>query len=418
MSGETLALFGGPKAKTTPTGTFQRYGEEELAQLREALAQNTLFYAHGNKVKMLCERFAALHGMKHGIAVSSCSAAIHVAVASLNLEPGDEVITAPITDMGTVLGMLWCQLVPVFADLDPRTYNLNPASVEASITSRTRAIIAVHLAGAPCDLGALRAIADKYHLKLIEDCAQSYLAEYRGQYVGSYGDLSCFSVNEYKHISAGDGGLILTNDDDLAFRCRLIADKGYDRSGQSRNRMTPFLALNYRMTELQGAVALAQLDKLQGIIAHYRAVGDRLHAGLQGIDGLLLPQCVDGGRSSYWFYMLRVDEEMLGVTRDWFLEAIQAEGVEAGPYIPLPIYRTGVFEDRATLGSSGLPFTLPGVNAGRYAEGACPVAEEILRICIVIGISMARSEREMDEIAAAFRKVAEYCRAQRAVEVG
>jgi len=417
MSGENLALFGGPKAKTTPAGTFQRYGDEELAQLREALAQNTLFYAHGSKVKTLCERFAALHGMAHCVPVSSCSAAIHVALASLNLEPGDEVITSPITDMGTVLGMLWCQLIPVFADLDPDAYNLDPASVEARITPRTRAIVAVHLAGAPCDLGALRAIAEKHHLTLIEDCAQSYLAEYRGKYVGSYGDLSCFSINEYKHISCGDGGLILTNDDNLALRCRLLSDKGYDRTGQMRNRMTPFLALNYRMTELQGAVALAQLDKLPGIIAHFRKVGDRLHAGLQAIEGLLLPRIVDGGRSSYWFYMLRVDEAALGVTRDWFLQAIQAEGVEAGAYISAPVYRTGVFADQATLGSSGLPFTLPGSSGGRYAEGTCPQAEEILRTCINIGIGMWRSEGEMDEIASAFRKVAEYCLAQRAATV-
>jgi len=419
MSGEKLALFGGPKAKTTPTGMFQRYGEEELAQLREALAQNTLFYAHGSKVKTLCERFAALHGRTHAIPVSSCSAAIHVVVASLNLEPGDEVITAPITDMGTVLGMLWCQLIPVFADLDPQTYNLDPASVEAHITPRTRAIVAVHLAGAPCDLEALRVIAEKHHLKLIEDCAQSYLAEYRGKYVGGYGDLACFSLNEYKHISCGDGGIILTDDDDLAQRCRLLSDKGYDRSGQSRNRMTPFLALNYRMTELQGAVALAQLDKLPDIIAHYRAVGDRLHAGLQGIAGLLLPRIVDGGRTSYWFYMLRIDEDALGVTRDWFLEAIQAEGVEAGAYIPKPIYTTGVFADQATFGSSGLPFTLPGVAVGdRYVEGACPRTEEILRTCITVGIGMGRCEQEMDEIAAAFRKVADYCRTQHGAAVG
>jgi len=418
MSDEKLALFGGPKAKTTPAGSYQRYGEEELAQLREALEQNTLFYAHGTKVKTLCERFAALHGRKHCIPVSSCSAAIHVAVASLNLEPGDEVITSPITDMGTVLGMLWCQLIPVFADLDLDTYNLDPAAVEAAITPRTRAIVAVHLAGAPCDLDALRCIAEKHHLTLIEDCAQSYLAEYRGKYVGAYGDLACFSINEYKHISCGDGGLILTDDDDLAARCRLLSDKGYDRSGQSRNRMTPFLALNYRMTELQGAVALAQLDKLPAIIDCYRKLGDRLHAGLRGIEGLLLPRIVDGGRTSYWFYMLRIDEEKLGVTRDWLLEAIQAEGVEAGAYMATPVYRTGVFADQATLGSSGLPFTLPGVSIGdRYSEGACPRAEKVLRTCIVIGLGPGRGEREIDEIAAAFRKVADFSLTQRAAGV-
>ncbi|HOS43813.1 MAG TPA: DegT/DnrJ/EryC1/StrS family aminotransferase, partial [Armatimonadota bacterium] len=128
MTADTLALLGGPKAVTASPRAFIRYGDAELAQLREALAQGTLFYAHGKKVKELCARFAELHGVAHCIPTSSCTAAIHVAVAALNLEPGDEIITAPITDMGTVLGMLWCQLVPIFADVDVDTQQMDPAS--------------------------------------------------------------------------------------------------------------------------------------------------------------------------------------------------------------------------------------------------------------------------------------------------
>lgn len=410
MADETLALFGGPKTMTVGPVPIQRYGEPELAQLRETLEQNTLFYAFGTKVKTLCERFAAMHGRAHCIPTSSCTSAIHTAIASLNLEPGDEIITSGITDMGTVLGMLWCQLIPVFADLDLDTHLLDPASVEANITPRTRAIVPVHLSGAACDMDAMRAIAKKHNLFLIEDCAQSYLAEFNGKYVGTFGDLACFSLNEYKHISCGDGGLVLTDDDELANICRLFIDKGYARNGLSRNRSTPFLAANYRMTELQGAVALAQLEQLPGIVAEYRANNARLQAGLQGIDGLLLPREVPGGRTSAWFYMLRVDEEKLGVTRDWFVQAMQAEGVGCGPYIPTPVYRTGLFTDRATLGQSGLPFTLPGVDIGnRYDDGYCPNTEKILQTCINVAVSRGHTLAEMDEIAAAFRKVAGYC---------
>ena len=410
MSTETLALFGGPKAITTAPRPYQRYGDAELAQLQEALAQNTLFYAFGAKVKTFCERFAAMHGMKHCIPASSCTAAIHLAVASLNLEPGDEVITAPVTDMGTILGILWCQLIPVFADLDADTHLLDPASVEAHITPRTRAIIPVHLAGAPCDMDAMRAIADKHGLTIIEDCAQSYLAEYDGRYVGTFGELSCFSINEYKHISCGDGGMVLTNDDELADRCRLLMDKGYERSGQSRNRGTPFLAMNYRMTELQGAVALAQLEKLPEIVAYYRALYDRLHAGLLGTPGLRLPRMVDKGRTSAYSYMLCLDEEALGIPREWFLRALAAEGLPVGGYIAAPSYRIDLFNNQATLGHSGMPFTLPGVDIGnRYDEGSCPQAEQILRTCVFLTLGMQHTGELMDDIAAAYRKVAHYC---------
>ncbi|MHB9132596.1 MAG: DegT/DnrJ/EryC1/StrS family aminotransferase [Armatimonadota bacterium] len=415
MDTTKLAIFDGPKTVTTTLTAPQRYGEAELQQVREAFAQNTLFYAHGQKVKTLCERFAALHGVKHCIPMTSCTAAIHVAIASLDLEPGDEVITSPISDMGTVLGLLWCQLVPVFADLDLDTHVLDPTSVEACITPRTRAILPVHLSGAPADLRPLLAIAQKHGLKLIEDCAQAYLAEYDGKYVGTFGDLSCFSLNEYKHISCGDGGMVLTNDDELAFRCSLLIDKGYQRTGQARNRSTPFLAMNYRMTELQGAVAVAQLEKLQTIVAGNRAVNDRLDAGLQGIEGLRLPKVVPGGRTSAWFYMMLMDEDVLGVTRDWFVQALQAEGVGAGAYIAEPLYRTMLFTERNTLGHSALPFSLPGVEIGtRYDEGVCPNAEAILRTCVVISFKEWTPLQYIDEVVAAIRKVACYCLKQKA----
>jgi perosamine synthetase len=410
MTDNTLALLGGPKTVTAIPRLFTRYGDAELEQLREALAQGTLFYAHGKKVKELCARFAEMHGVAHCIPTTSCTASLHVAVAALNLEPGDEIITSPITDMGTVLGMLWCQLVPIFADVDLDTHLMDPASVEARITPRTRAILPVHMAGLPCDMVAMRAIADKHGLAIIEDCAQSYLAEFNGQKVGTFGDLSCFSINEYKHISCGDGGLILTNDDALASRCRLLMDKGYDRSGLLRIRATQFLAMNYRMTELQGAVALAQLDKLEGIVAHYRALYDRFHAAMQGVDGLCLPLETPGGRTSAWFYMMRIDEAKLGVTRDWFAEAVRAEGAPGGGYIPFPIYLNDIFANEDTLGTSHLPYSLPGVEIGnRYAEGTCPNAETLLKTCLNFSFGMAHTEELIDQYAAAYRKVAAYC---------
>ena len=277
-----LALHGGPRAKPAPYGTGRRFGPEELQQLSEALDQNTLFYTKGRKTAELRKQFAARYGVGHCVPCSSGTAALHIALAACGVKPGDEVITSPMTDMGTCSAILFCGAIPIFADVDARSYTLDPASVEAHVGPRTAAIIAVHLTGAPCDLDALQAIARRHDLWLIEDCAQAFQCEYRGRLCGSIGDLGCFSLNDFKHISAGDAGLVLTDDPALARQAELFADKCYDRTpGVSRN--PAFLAPNYRMCELHAAVALAQLAKLDAIVARRRRYGEGLGAGLQGI---------------------------------------------------------------------------------------------------------------------------------------
>jgi dTDP-4-amino-4,6-dideoxygalactose transaminase len=218
------AIAGGKPAKTVPFDRGQRYGDEELAELRDALGQNTLFYAHGKKVYALEAEFARLNGMKHGVACSSGTAAIHTAMMAAGISPGDEVITTPITDMGSVIPILMQGAIPVFADIDPATHNLSAVSVEGAISPRTRAVLAVHLAGTPCDMDALAWICADRDVLLIEDCAQAFGAVYRDRPVGTIGQLGCFSFNEFKHVSCGDGGLVLTDDPTLASRARLATD--------------------------------------------------------------------------------------------------------------------------------------------------------------------------------------------------
>ena len=203
----TPALFGGEKAKQTPYGVGEpRYGDDELRELQEALAQGTLFYAQGKKVKLLEAEFAAKYGAKHAVTCTSGTAAIHTALMALGISPGDEVIVSPITDMGTISPVLFQGAIPVFADLTPHGYTLDPESVAARITPKTRAIIAVHLWGNTCDLDALQALCDQHGLALIEDAAQAFGATYKGCPVGTRGVVGCFSFNEFKHISCGDGG--------------------------------------------------------------------------------------------------------------------------------------------------------------------------------------------------------------------
>ena len=396
-----LALHGGPKAKPTPYGTGKRFGEEEKRELAEALDQQTLFYAHGKKTKEFRERFAARYGVQHCVTCTSGTAALHIALAACGVKPGDRVITASITDIGTCSAILLCGAIPVFADLDPRTYTLDPASVERLIDSKTTAIVAVHLTGAPCHMDALKALAGKHDLWLIEDCAQSYLTEYKRQLCGTIGDLGCFSLNDFKHISAGDAGMVLTQDAELAHRAELFADKCYDRApGADRNPF--FVAPNYRMCELHAAVALAQLEKLDSIVARRRRYGDRLHAGLAGLPGILPQGFVEGGRSSYWFYLLRVEERILPRAR--FVEALLAEGISAGAgYVDRATYLYDVFTKRQGFGGSEFPFSLaPEIQ---YRPGLCPNAEAIVADCVKLGVSEFFTDQDLQETVAGIRKV-------------
>ena len=245
MDKSKLALYGGPKAKTTPMGTGPRFGEEDLKYLKEAIDQNTLFYWYGNQVKQLTARFAELYGAPYCTATSSGTAAIHVALGICGVTAGDEVITSPVTDMGTIIGIVYQNAIPVFADLDPHSYTLDPKSVEEKITDKTKAIIAVHLTGGPTDMDAIMDIARRHNLKVIEDCAQSYMATYKGQLLGTIGDVGCFSLNDFKQISAGDGGLILTKTQEMYEAALRFADKNYQRlASHDTSRDVPFIAPN------------------------------------------------------------------------------------------------------------------------------------------------------------------------------
>jgi len=391
---EKLAIHGGTPVKTTPFGQGRRFGAEELEQLREALEQNTLFYWHGKKVKGFCAKLAGIYGMPYCAAASSGTAAIHTALGALGVGPGDEVITTPITDMGTVIGAMYQGAAMVFADLDPHTYNPDPRSIEARITERTKAIVVVHLAGNPADMDAVMDVARRHDLKVVEDCAQSWLSYYKGRLAGTMGDIGCFSTNEFKHISTGDGGAVMTRDEALYRRALMFADKNYDRIGGLAIRNCESLAPNYRMTELQGAVGIAQLEKLEGICARRSEIGERITRELgeffeiAGLPGVHPPKVLEGCRSSYWFYMMRIDAGLAGVDAQGFADALKAEGVPAGKgYIPTCVYEYPLFR-------------------GAYPKGLCSVAEDILETSVKFSISEFWTDGDVTEIIAAIQKVA------------
>ncbi len=399
-----LAMHGGTPVRTKPFPARTPFDEREVEMVAKAIRSQNLFGLGGPMVTEFEERFAGLYGAKYSVASSSGTAAIHIAVGAINPEPGDEIITAPITDAGTVVPILYQNAIPVFADVDD-TYNMDPADVERRITPRTRAILVVHLFGNPCDMDAMLKIARRHNLWLLEDCSQAHLTEYKGRLLGTIGDMGCYSLQQSKHLTTGDGGMTITSNDALSERMMLFRDKGWTRKPGWGPRTYRFLAPNYRMTELQGAVGIVQTEKGAAVVARRNALGDLLTAEIQGLPGVLPAPVTPGGRGTYWLYALRVTH----VPAQQFAQALTAEGVPAGAgYIGEPIFLCmEALAGKETFGASQHP--LDGCHGGRildYAPGMCPHTEQILKQMVTLGIHENYTREDVLDMAAAIRKVA------------
>lgn len=401
-----LALLGGPKAVAEKAPVLMRWGGPEKEQLNQLIEQDTLFYWKGPKTTLMIERFQKLYPLKHVMTCSSGTAALHIAAAASGLKPGDEVITSPITDMGTVIGAIYQQAVPVFADLVPNTYNLDPADVARKITPKTRAIIAVHLAGNSCDMSSLKTLADQHGLVLIEDCAQSWGGLYRGRPIGTTGHIACFSLQQTKQITCGDGGVVASNDDRFGPLLQRFGDKGYDRAGG--NGLFESFATNYRMSEAQAAIAAAQLERVEEISLKRSRLGNMLSAGLEGVSGVVPHYVHPEDRCTFWLYMLRIVPEKLSCDRATFVKALAAEGVQASAgYIPVPLYGNPVFQNHGFFGGHW-PVKEFGLTQMDYTQVRCPEAEAILKTGVRIVFHQAMSEDYVASIATAVRKVASH----------
>lgn len=400
---ERLAIDGGTPVRTTPLpGQNRLMGQAEIDALTEVVRSGQLGRHGGTKVRELESAFAERYGMKHAIAVSSGSAADHTAIAMIDPEPGDEIITTPCTDFGGVLGILFQNAIPVFADLDPQTLCLDPASVEASITSRTRAILVTHLFGGLADMNALLDIGDRHGVPVIEDCAQAQLAELDGRLAGTMGAIGCFSFNNSKHLNCGEGGMVVTNDDTLARRARLFADKAWPRDEVERYSL--FLGQNYRMNELEGAVALVGLHRLDQNVAARRKAVEWIYERTAGVPGISIPGAVPGAQSSYWIVHFFVDE---GIDPDAVATALQAEGLPFSARYVSPLYTWPVLRDAHTYGKSRFPFDSPYTDRPfDYAPGLCPVFEERRERLLLISVDEQWTTDDADDIARALIKVA------------
>ncbi len=379
---ERLAIQGGEPVISGPLPPDVTVGPEEAKAAMRAFERGSLsaFYGSwgdeflgGVEVKAFEAEWGAHFGASHVVSVNSATSGIIAALAAIGLSPGDEVIVPPYTMSATVVAPLFYGGIPVFVDIEPDTFCLDPAKVAAAITPKTKAILAVNLFGHPAHLAELRALADAHGIYLIEDNAQGPLASENGAYAGTVGHIGVFSLNYHKHIHTGEGGMCVTADAELALRMQAIRN-------HAENILEPagiadpvnMIGQNYRMTEMSAAVGRAQLGKIDAEVGRRQQLAEALSEGLRDLEGITVPVVREGCRHVYYVWAMRVDEAKLGVSRAAFSKALAAEGFPHGTGYARPLYMLPTFQKRIAIGRDHWPFTL---TERQYHEGLCPVAE-------------------------------------------
>jgi dTDP-4-amino-4,6-dideoxygalactose transaminase len=395
-----LAMLGGAPVRTRPFPVWPIFGASEEAALLRALRSGNWGRLDGSEVSTFERRFASMHDCTHGIAVANGTVALRIALLAAGIRAGDEVIVPPYTFVATASAVIEANAVPVFADVSLDTFNLDPGAVRSALTSRTRAVIAVHFAGQPAAMDEIRALAQHRDVVAIEDAAHAHGATYKGRKAGSLGHLATFSFQSSKNLTAGEGGMIVTGDEALADACRSIQNCGRVPDGVWYEHHV--IGGNYRLGEFQGAILNAQLDRLEAQAATRDRNGRTLASRLEPIPGLY-PQVrpVDCTRHSYHLFMLRLDAEQFGVSRDIVIRALEAEGIPCSPGYGFSLPRQPLFRNKA-FG--------PYINerAGRldYARAHCPNSDRLCEQAIWLGQELLLgSPADIEDIARAFEKI-------------
>jgi perosamine synthetase len=382
--------------------TGRSFGIAERDALDAVLASGTLTSTKGSAVKRFERAFASCLNARHAIACSSGTSAIHAAVAALDLEPGDEVVTSPVTDMGALAPILYQTAIPVFADVDPLSLNVTAETIGRAVSPRTRAIIVTHLFGNPVDVAPILALADRLGVPVIEDCAQAYLATYHRRYVGTLGAIACFSLEQGKHITCGEGGVVVTDDSALARRIELFVNKAWGYGDEHPDHY--FLALNSRMSELQGAVANAQLAKLVDHVDVRRARAAELTKALADLAGIFPLASPAGANPSFWKYALHLDPAIYPDGPDTFAAALAMERIASAPrYIRKPAFMCEVFARQRTFGQSGFPFSIARPEALDYDPARYPGTMSGLASVLVLSINERYRSDHIKKVAGAIR---------------
>ncbi|HUF09852.1 MAG TPA: DegT/DnrJ/EryC1/StrS family aminotransferase [Rhodothermales bacterium] len=417
MSGK-LAILGGEPVRKTPFPAYRTIGEEEKQAVMEVLDSGILsqflgtwspdFYG-GPRVQRLEKEWSDYFGVKHAITVNSATSGLYAAVGAAGVGPGDEVIVSPYTMAASATAAVVNGAIPVFADIDPRTYCISAETIRERLSPHTKAIIVVDIFGYPADFDPIVRLARERGIVVIEDAAQAPGATRCGKWAGTLADIGVFSLNYHKTIHTGEGGVVVTDDDVLAERLQLIRNHAEVVVREKGTEdIVNLVGFNYRMTEIEAAIGLEQLKKLEGFVRARVELAGQLTKSLCELPALTTPDVERGVRHGYYVYTIRYDEKVHDVPRKVFAEALRAEGLPVSEGYVRPLYLEPMYQRRIAFGRDGFPFTYAGYR-GRvsYERGICPTAErmhfsEVL--CLTICHAGA-SSRDMRDATVIFEKV-------------
>lgn len=420
---EKLAINGGPRAKTTPNYPMYpgglEIGNEEKEQVMEVLNNKYLFRYYGpegcqSKVRELEKAFAKKTGAKYALATSNCTGALISSLVACGIGPGDEVIVTGYTFFASCAAIVAAKAIPVIAEVD-ETLTIDPEDIEKKITSSTKGIMVVHMRGVPCDMDRIMAIAKRHNLIVVEDCAQAVGGTYKGKYLGTIGDCGCFSFQYHKTITAGEGGMVLTNDERLYDRCMSYHDTAAcwrpDRFAEQRYEGELFCGSNFRMSELTGAVMLAQFGKLDSLIKRMRANQKRIIAGIKDTEGIKIrPRYDDEGDTAICLMFYLDSAEKVSP----FVEALQAEGVAAAGVFNSGIPDWHIYAhwkhviDKKTSSDIRCPWDCPYHKSApvEYSADMNPNTLAYLGRVVHIDLPPQMTDEDSDMVAKAINKVA------------
>lgn len=428
-----LAIFGGAPVRREPFPAYEVIGEEEKRAAMRVLDSGVLSkflgvwhpdFFGGPEVQAFEREWAAIAGTRHAIAVNSCTSGLYAAVGAAGAGPGDEVIVSPYTMIASATAALIFNAVPVFADIDPATYTLSAKTIAPKITPRTKAILVVHIFGQCADMDPIMALAAQHGITVIEDCAQSPFATYKGRPAGSLGHVGIFSLNYHKHIHTGEGGMCTTSDDALAERIQLIRNHAEAVvAAKGVTNLVNMIGFNFRLGEIEAAIGRSQLEKGRDLIDRRKENVRYLEERLAGIPGLSMPAIGPAGDHVYYVHPLSYDERATGVSRSSFVKAVKAElapttlreteGVLIGEGYVKPLYRQPLFKTMTAYGTVQCPFRCPHYGGvADYRDGLCPNVEDAHENRVITHELMRppMTRADLDDVANAFRKVSENLR--------
>ena len=427
-----LAINGGEKVRKSKFPAYKPIGKEEFEHTKK-IFKNAIFsrflgcwhddFYGGPTVQALERKWAEYFGVKHAISVNSATSALYCAVGAIGTEPFDEIIVSPYTMCASATAPLIYNAIPVFADVEPDMFCLDVKSIEEKITDKTRAIIVVDILGQPYNATEINNLAKKYGLYVIEDCAQAPYAKLNGKFAGTLGDIGIYSLNYHKHIHSGEGGILVTNNDELANKLRLIrnhAEAVIEAKGDKD--LCNMVGYNYRMTEIECAIAYEQLDKLAPLVEDRRKNITYLENELSKIPFLTMPKVRKGAEHAYYQHAFLYNEKVAGIHRNKFVEAVSAElmpielreteGIKIGCGYVKPLYLSPMFQNKIAYGSKGFPWSYAEKENGRvynYSKGICPVVEDLHfnRLIAHEYMRPGLTKQDLDDVIKAFYKVAE-----------